>query len=62
MSHLKTLLMNEVRKPLEELERNHVGYIHSETGDRIYYKIDNRCFSIEFKEIDNMGKEVKSED
>lgn len=50
MSHLKTLLMNEVIKPLEQMEKNNVGYIHSVTSDRIYYRIDNRLFSIEIKE------------
>lgn len=61
MSHLETLLMNEIRKPLEQMERNHVGYIDGETEKKIYYKIDNRSFCIEIKEVDGLGKELKSE-
>ena len=59
MSHLETLLMNEVRKPLEQMERNHVGYIDGETENKIYYKIDERAFVIEIKEVDEMGNPLE---
>lgn len=58
MSHLETLLMNEIRKTLEQMERSHVGYIDGETSNGIYYKIDNRSFAIEIKEA-NMQEEGK---
>ena len=58
MSHLETLLMNEIRKALEQMERSHVGYIDGETSNDIYYKIDNRSFAIEIKEV-NMQEEGK---
>lgn len=59
MSHLVTMLMNEVRKPLEQMERNRVGYIDGETERKIYYKIDNRAFCIEINEVDNSGKSIE---
>lgn len=50
MSHLETLLLNEVRKPLENLEKSHVGFIDSETCSTIYYKIDDRLFAVDIRE------------
>lgn len=61
MSHLGALLMNEIRKPLEQMERNHVGYIDGETEKKIYYKIDKRIFTIEIKEVDEMGNPLQNE-
>lgn len=61
MSHLETLLMGEIRKPLEQMERNHVGYIDGETEKKIYYKIDKRIFTIEIKEVDEMGNPLQNE-
>lgn len=51
MSHLQFLLMNEIRKPLEALERQHVGFIDEENSNTIYYKIDDRLFAIEIREV-----------
>ena len=51
MSHLETLLLNEVRKPLEDLEKSHVGFIDEETSSTVYYKIDNRLFAIDVREV-----------
>ena len=53
MSHLETLLMNEVRKPLEQMERNNIGYINRESVNTIYYKVDDREFAIEITEVKN---------
>ncbi len=50
MSHLETLLLNEIRKPLEALEKSHVGFIDEESSTTIYYKIDERVFAIEVRE------------
>lgn len=53
MSHLETWLMNEIRKPLEQMQRNNVGYIDAESSDEIYYKIDERIFRIKICEVDS---------
>lgn len=50
--------MIEIRKALEQMERSHVGYIDGEVSNGIYYKIDNRSFAIEIKEV-NMQEEGK---
>lgn len=50
MSHLETLIMNEVRKALENLQRSGVGYIDIEEAGRIVYKIDDREICVEVKE------------
>lgn len=42
MSHLETLLINEVRKPLEQMEKNNIGYIDRESTNIIFYVIDGR--------------------
>lgn len=55
MSHLETLLMNEIRKPLEQMQRNNIGYIDGESSNVIYYKIDESIFCIRIKEVDNEG-------
>ena len=46
MSHIETLIMNEVRKALESLERSGVGYIAYETTGVIHYNIDQKDISI----------------
>ena len=56
MSHLEMLLTNEIRKALEQMERSHVGYIDGETSNGIYYKIDNRSFVIEIKEVNEQAE------
>ena len=60
MSHLETLLMSEIRKPLEQMQSNSIGYIDCETLNEIYYKIDERIFCIKIKEVDIIGDPVES--
>lgn len=52
MSHLEALLMNEVRKPLEQMQKINIGYIYGESSNEIYYKIDDRLFRVNIKEVD----------
>lgn len=40
MSHIEMLLMNEIRKALENLERSGVGYIEYEQTGIFHYKVD----------------------
>lgn len=61
MSHLETLLMNEIRKLLEQMQRNNIGYIDGESSNEIYYKIDDRIFRIRIKEVGSMGNPLRSE-
>lgn len=61
MSHLETLLMNEIRKPLEQMQNKNIGYIDGESSSEIYYKIDERIFRIGIKEVDSMGNPLRSE-
>lgn len=42
MSHIETLIMNEVRKALENLQRSGVGYIDLEQTGVIHYSVDGR--------------------
>ena len=42
MTHIETLVMNEIRKALENLERQGVGYIICEQAGVIHYNIDGR--------------------
>ncbi|MCI9142374.1 MAG: hypothetical protein HFH87_07090 [Lachnospiraceae bacterium] len=53
MSHLEKLLMDEVRKPLEQMQHNNIGYIDAETSNEFYYKIDERIFCIRINEVDS---------
>ena len=55
MSHLETLLMGEIRKPLEQMQNKNIGFIDGESSSEIYYKIDNRTFCIDIQEIDSTG-------
>lgn len=53
MSHLETLLMSEIRKSLEQMQRKSIGYIDAESSDEIFYKIDERIFRIKINEVDS---------
>jgi len=53
MSHLETLLINGIRKPLEQMQHNSIGYIDYESSNEIYYKIDDRIFCIKINEFDS---------
>ena len=46
MNHIETLIMNEVRKALENLERSGVGYIAYETAGVVHYCIDSEDIPI----------------
>lgn len=46
MKHIERLIMKEIRKPLEALETEGVGYIDGEYGDVFHYVIDDVCISI----------------
>lgn len=39
MSHLETLLMNEVRKPLEQMQNKNIGYIDGESSMKFITKL-----------------------
>lgn len=41
MTHIETLIKNEIENALENLERKGVGYIDYEHTNSIYYRIDN---------------------
>ena len=58
MSHIETLIMNEVRKAMENLQRSGVGYIDYENTGAIAYRVDNTQVFIEVNEI---AKEMKGE-
>lgn len=53
MCHIETLIMNEVRKALEQLERSGVGYIDMEQTGIFHYKVDNVKIRIEVKSADD---------
>lgn len=61
MSHLETLLMNEIRKPLAQMQCSNIGYIDGESSNEFYYKIDDRIFRIGIKEVDSTGNPLRSE-
>ena len=46
MTHIETLIMNQVRKSLESLEEQGVGFIDEEfsTKGEIHYNIDNATY------------------
>lgn len=46
MKHIERMVIREIRKPLEALEKNGVGYIDGEYADAIHYVIDDVCISI----------------
>lgn len=47
MSHIETLIMNEIRKALEDLQRQGVGYIDLEQTGVIHYNIDGRNIRVQ---------------
>lgn len=49
----RNLLMGEIRKPLEQMQRNNIGYIDVESSNEIYYKIDEKIFRIRINEVDD---------
>ena len=46
MKHIERMVIREIRKPLEELEKDGVGYIDGEYTDTIHYMIDDVCIAI----------------
>lgn len=46
MKHIERLIMKEIRKPLEALQKEGVGYIDGEYEDTFHYVIDDVCISI----------------
>ena len=53
MSHIETLIMNEVRKALESLERSGVGYINYEESGVIHYSIDKKEITVSVVDVDS---------
>ena len=47
MTHIETLVMNEIRKALENLETQGVGYIDCEQTGVINYNIDGRNIRVQ---------------
>ncbi len=58
MSHIETLVMNEVRKALENLQKQGVGYIDYETMGNIYYSVDNRIIRVKIETIPEQEAET----
>lgn len=56
MSDISTLIMNEVRNSLENLNRKGVGFINSEYSNKIQYQIDGRLFDIGIKELKSIDE------
>lgn len=46
MKHIERLFMKEIRKALESLEKDGVGYIDGEYADTFHYVIDDVCIAI----------------
>lgn len=46
MKHIERLIMKEIRKPLEVLQKEGVGYIDGEYTDTFHYVIDDVCIAI----------------
>jgi hypothetical protein len=46
MKHIERMVIREIRKSLEALEKDGVGYIDGEYTDTIHYMIDDVCISI----------------
>ena len=46
MKHIERMVIREIRKSLEALEKDGVGYIDGEYTDTFYYVIDDVCISI----------------
>lgn len=56
MSDISTLIMNEIRNSLENLNRKGVGFINSEYSNKIQYQIDGRLFDIGIKELKSLDE------
>ena len=46
MSHIEILIMNEIRKALENLQRQGVGYIDYEQTGVLHYSVDDKHIKI----------------
>lgn len=46
MKHIERLIMKEIRKPLEALEKEGIGYIDGENTDTFQYVIDDARIEI----------------
>lgn len=53
MGHIETLIMNKVRKALEDLQNQGVGYIDFEHTGTIHYIIDGREITVSISDITN---------
>ena len=51
MSHVENLVMNEIRKALENLSKSGVGCIDVENAGNLQYDIDDKIISITVKQI-----------
>lgn len=50
MTHIETLIMNQVRKSLEDLEKQGVGFIGAEYTKEIQYDIDGKVIRVRVAE------------
>ena len=46
MSHLETLIMNEVRKALDNLQKSGVGFVTDRVNETLYYEIDDTVITV----------------
>ncbi len=51
MTHTENLIMNELRKALENLEKTGVGYIACESTGEILYDVDKNTIRIRVDKI-----------
>lgn len=54
MSHIETLIMNEVKSTLNRMQERGVGFITDETNGTLYYDIDGTVITVK---IGTEGKE-----
>lgn len=52
MTHIELLIINQVRKSLDELQRTGVGYIVEERSNSIIYRVDNAKILVQIGETD----------
>lgn len=50
MTHIETLIMNNIREALEKLQKQGVGYIDLEQTSVIHYNIDGKNIRVEVKD------------
>lgn len=50
MTHIETLIMNQVRKALEDMEKQGVGFISAEYTKEIQYNIDGKVIRVRVAE------------